>query len=95
MNDTADAEVFRNAVERLKIKTTDAPRLFSVTRQTLSSWIHGKSKIPKAAFVLLLELENTASKKASERVEHINTLARIVGRINQPGENAPDQHERH
>ena len=94
MNDP-EAEVFRNAIERLSIRTTDAPRLFNVTRQTLSSWARGKTKIPKAAFVTLLELENSASKKASERVEHINTLARIVGRLNQAGENAPDQHERH
>jgi len=94
MNDP-ETEVFSDAIVRLKIKTTDAPRLFGVTRQTLSSWTKGKSKIPKAAFVTLLAMENAAAQKARERVEHIDTLAKIIGRINQ-AENgaapvAPDQ----
>ena len=81
MNDTTDAEVFCYAIERLEIKTTDAPRLFSVTRQTLSSWIHGKSKIPKAAFVVLLAMENEAYQRTQARVEDIARTARTIAEI--------------
>jgi len=81
MNDQTETEVFRNAIERLNIKTIDAPRLFNVTRQTLSAWINGKSKVPKAAFVTLLAMENAAFQRTRERMEDIARTARLISQI--------------
>ena len=76
-----EAEVFSEAIRRLNVKTTDAPHLFGVTRQTLSSWTKGKSKIPKAAFVVLLAMENEAYQRTQARVEDIARTARLIGQI--------------
>ena len=84
-----ETEVFAAAIARLNIQTIDAPRIFGVTRQTLSNWQRGLTKVPKEAFVTLLELENEtgANVKASitETVEsvreRIDMLDEIAGRI--------------
>ena len=66
-----EQQVFSAALDRLNIKTIDAPRLFGVTRQTLSCWMRGKTKIPKEAFVTMLEIENGTHTKTRERMEEI------------------------
>ena len=76
-----EAEVFSEAIRRLNVKTTDAPRLFNVTRQTLSSWARGKTKIPKAAFVAIVALENEAYQRTQARVEDIARTARTIAEI--------------
>lgn len=91
-----EAEVFREAVERLNIKTTDAPHLFGCTRQTLASWTKGNvTKIPKAAFITLLAMENAAFKKTYESMKEANQTARIVRQIaGLSASAAPDQPEK-
>ncbi|MDD2956477.1 MAG: hypothetical protein PHD67_09225 [Oscillospiraceae bacterium] len=84
----------------MQIKTTDAPRLFGVTRQTLSTWARRLAKVPKTALVTLLELENkaheqerTAMQRAEERRAAISeTVARInAGDFDPLGTEAPKQ----
>lgn len=87
-----ETAVFSAAIARLNIQTIDAPQIFGVTRQTLSNWQRGLTKVPKSAFVTLLELENEtdANVKASitETVEsvreRIDMLDEIAGRISGP-----------
>ena len=84
-----ETEVFAAAIARLNIQTIDAPRIFGVTRQTLSNWQRGITKVPKSAFVTLLELENetgdNVKAKISETVEsvreRIDMLNDIADRI--------------
>ncbi len=87
-----ETAVFSAALDRLGIKFIDAPRIFQCSRQTLSNWQRGLTKVPKSAFVILLELENEtdANVKASitETVEsvreRIDMLDEIAGRISGP-----------
>jgi transcriptional regulator with XRE-family HTH domain len=73
-----ETDVFSAALERLQIKTIDAPRIFGVTRQTLSNWMRGNTKVPKAAFITLLELENNTAARLRERLDAISETARRV-----------------
>ena len=50
-------------------------------RQTLSSWARGKTKIPKAAFVAIVALENEAYQRTQARVEDIARTARTIAEI--------------
>lgn len=72
----AEAAIFRDAIARLNIKSIEAPRIFNVHRQTLYRWTSGKSEIPKAAFVKLLEIENAATGTLHERLDSIRDLAK-------------------
>lgn len=89
-----ETEVFAAAIARLNIQTIDAPRIFGVTRQTLSNWQRGLTKVPKSAFVTLLELENETGDNVKAQIsetvesvrERINMLDDIAGRIS--GSNA-------
>lgn len=73
-----ETDVFSAALERLQIKTIDAPRIFGVTRQTLSNWMRGNTKVPKSAFITLLELENNTAARLRERLDAINETARRI-----------------
>jgi len=66
-----EAEVFKEAVERLKIKGIDAPRWFGVARQTLASWTSGRTTIPREAFIILLEADNLNHRRTQERFDQI------------------------
>lgn len=87
-----ETAVFSAALDRLGIKFIDAPRIFQCSRQTLSNWQRGLTKVPRNAFVILLEFENAraANVKASitETVEsvreRIDMLDEIAGRISGP-----------
>lgn len=73
-----EAEIFRKALERLKIKGVDAPRIFGVARQTLATWANGRTKIPRAAFVILLQIDNTNAARTQERFDQIaETVERL------------------
>lgn len=73
-----ETAVFAAAIERLEIRTIDAPRIFGVTRQTLSCWMRGKTKVPKSAFVTLLELENTTAARLQARLDAIKETAERI-----------------
>ena len=73
-NPKDEAEVFRKAVDRQKIKTVDAPRYFGVTRHTLASWMHGQTKIPRTACIILLDLENLHAARTKERTDQIAAI---------------------
>lgn len=76
--DRHETEIFTMACKRLSIMSKKAPEVFGVTRQTFSSWIHGRSKIPHSAFIVLLDLENRDYIRTAERMEQIReTAARI------------------
>jgi len=89
-----ETEVFAAAIARLNIQTIDAPRIFGVTRQTLSNGQRGLTKVPKSAFVTLLELENETGDNVKAQIsetvesvrERIDMLDEIAGRIS--GSNA-------
>ena len=73
-----ETAVFAAAIERLEIRTIDAPRIFGVTRQTLSCWMRGKTKVPKSAFITLLELENTTAARLQARLDAIKETAERI-----------------
>lgn len=76
--DQHETEIFTIACKRLSIMATKAPEVFGVTRQTFSSWIHGRSKIPRSAFLALLELENRDFIRTAERMEQIRETAQRI-----------------
>ena len=90
-----ETEVFTAAIDRLNIQTIDAPRIFGVTRQTLSNWIRGNTKVPKSAFITLLELENNTAARLRERMDAINETARRINAGNfDPLKTKPPKHGR-
>lgn len=75
-----ETETFTTACRRLAITATKAPAIFDVTRQTFSSWIHGKTKIPHRAFIALLEFENRDFLRTSERMVQIRETAALLNK---------------
>ena len=55
-----ETAIFTAACDRLKIPAAHGGELFGVSRVTFWSWTHGHSKVPKEAFIRLLEIENTS-----------------------------------
>ena len=78
-----------DGIRSILIKTIDGPRIFGVTRQTLSCWINGKTKVPRAAFIALLEFEN-ASAAATVRVqERMAAIKEMASRIQSGNSSMP------
>jgi|GEM_PF-3710538 len=76
--DNNELEVFRCAVDRLKIKSIDAPEVFGVTRQTFSHWINDQTKLPPSAFVALLNYENEILKPQGRLADAVNEIAERI-----------------
>ena len=66
-----EAAIFAAACDRLRIPATRGGDLFGVSRVTFWSWTHGRSKVPKEAFIRLLEIENGGEIKVSLQVREI------------------------
>lgn len=64
-----EARIFREAAERLGIVPAHDCRDFGCTRQTLASWIQGKTSAPREALVIMLEKSNEAARTRREVVK--------------------------
>lgn len=64
-----EARIIREACERLGIIPAQDCRLFGCARQTLSSWMQGKTSAPREALVILLEKSNEAAQTRREVVK--------------------------
>ena len=56
-----EAGIIREACERLGIVPAHDCTLFGCARQTLSSWMQGKTSAPREALLILLEKSNEAA----------------------------------
>jgi len=50
--------ILADAVERMSLRTKDAPFLFGVTPETFSHWLNARTRIPPWVFARLVEIEN-------------------------------------
>lgn len=73
-----ETAVFAAAVERLDITAENAEQIFKVSPEVFSAWKSGANEIPKAAFIALLNLENTAAGHLQERIDDINRIAAML-----------------
>ena len=64
-----EARIFRETCERLGIVSAHDCRDFGCTRQTLASWMQGKTSAPREAFIVLLEKANQAARTRREVVK--------------------------
>ena len=64
-----EARIFREAAERLGIVPAHDCRDFGCTRQTLASWIQGKTSAPREALVIMLAKSNEAARTRREVVK--------------------------
>lgn len=64
-----EARIFREACERLGIIPAHDCREFGCTRQTLASWMQGKTSAPREALVILLEKSNEAARTRRQVVK--------------------------
>ena len=64
-----EARIIREACERLGIVPAHDCALFGCARQTLSSWMQGKTSAPREALLILLEKSNEAAHTRREVVK--------------------------
>ena len=65
-----DAEIFREACINLDIiPAKDAKYYFGATRQTVTSWMQGKTSPPRDAFIKIVQLYNAEKSKSLEAMQ--------------------------
>ena len=67
--------IFQMACIRRGLTATTGPTVFHVSRPTYWAWMNSKRKIPPAAFVRLVELENQMTPDQWQRIQAMKALA--------------------
>ena len=71
--------IFQMACTRKGITATTGPEIFKVSRPTFWAWMNSRHKIPHAAFVRLVELDNQIDPAQWERMHDAERRAAELG----------------